>query len=420
MEFIVERRLAPLAARARPARRGGPGRAMRDATYWDGNGGIVTFAISAIDMALWDLKGRIEGRSLSDMLGGRRTTGCVPAPARSSTPTTWTASAQEFAGFRDQGYRSSRAAGATTSSIAFGRDEARDMAIAQAVRRAIGPDVEMICDVVALAGWTPDHAIRMARRLDDEVGLFWLEDPLSSRTSTGTGALHAAVDDAHLHRREGLDGRPLPTTHRLGRRRCDHGRSGQGRGRDRHLERHPRGGRGRARLERPLVEERAQHRGLAPPGRRPRTTSLLFELKPLPSPMQHELVRRPIEQVDGWVTRLTAPGWASRSTRPSCAATVRLTRQSDDGTTMGRDRAPPGGGFERRPGACGIEGRRQPAPGSPAFMTGSSRAPCALDPNGRRLGSPDSRVVLLGDLGRVLEHLPLALLARRRPRVRVA
>ena len=47
---------------------------------------------------------------------------------------------------------------------------------------------------------------------------------------------------------------------------------------------------------------------------------LVMELKPLPSPMQHELVTNPIDQHDGWVIRAqTGPALASRSTRPSCA-----------------------------------------------------------------------------------------------------
>jgi L-alanine-DL-glutamate epimerase-like enolase superfamily enzyme len=36
--------------------------------------------------------------------------------------------------------------------------------------------------------------------------------------------------------------------------------------------------------------------------------TLIFELKPLPSPMQHELVRTPIEQRDGWVSPPDGPG----------------------------------------------------------------------------------------------------------------
>jgi L-alanine-DL-glutamate epimerase-like enolase superfamily enzyme len=72
VELIVERRLAPLVLGADPTDVVELWQRMRDATYWDGNGGIVTFGISAIDMALWDLKGRIEGRSLTDMLGGAK------------------------------------------------------------------------------------------------------------------------------------------------------------------------------------------------------------------------------------------------------------------------------------------------------------------------------------------------------------
>lgn len=36
--------------------------------------------------------------------------------------------------------------------------------------------------------------------------------------------------------------------------------------------------------------------------------SFIFELKPNPSPMQHELVRAPLDQVDGWITVPDGPG----------------------------------------------------------------------------------------------------------------
>ena len=65
---------------------------------------------------------------------------------------------REFSGFAADGYRFVKGGWGHDLSIAFGLDEARDLAVARAVRDAIGPEVEMIVDVVALAGWDSSHA----------------------------------------------------------------------------------------------------------------------------------------------------------------------------------------------------------------------------------------------------------------------
>jgi L-alanine-DL-glutamate epimerase-like enolase superfamily enzyme len=59
---------------------------MRKRIWWYGyTGGIAAFALSAVDMALWDLKGKLPGRTLSQMLGGplseRTAGGASPAPS---------------------------------------------------------------------------------------------------------------------------------------------------------------------------------------------------------------------------------------------------------------------------------------------------------------------------------------------------
>ena len=46
---------------------------MRRHSTWYGTGGIATFALSAIDMALWDLKGRALGVPVYELLGGKVT-----------------------------------------------------------------------------------------------------------------------------------------------------------------------------------------------------------------------------------------------------------------------------------------------------------------------------------------------------------
>ncbi len=70
--FLVERRLAPIVIGRDPRDVKGAWAAMRDATYWDGNGGILTFGISAIDMALWDIAGHIAGLPVHRLLRGRQ------------------------------------------------------------------------------------------------------------------------------------------------------------------------------------------------------------------------------------------------------------------------------------------------------------------------------------------------------------
>src|SRR5213592_5159220 len=40
-------------------------------TFWQGRGGSVTHAISGIDIALWDLLGKVTGQSVGRLLGGR-------------------------------------------------------------------------------------------------------------------------------------------------------------------------------------------------------------------------------------------------------------------------------------------------------------------------------------------------------------
>ena len=307
VKLIAERRLAPLLLEQDPTEVPRLWSRMRDATYWDGNGGIVTFAISALDMALWDLKGRIEGRSLTDMLGGPKHDRLRACASTIFHTDDLDRIGQEFSGFRDQGYTAVKGGWGHNLDTAFGRDEARDLAIARTVRAAIGPDVDMICDVVALAGWTAAHAIRMARQLDEDVGLFWLEDPLPEQDLDGYRALRQAVTTRICTGEKGWTGDHfgrLIDSGALDVIMVDPGKAEGVTGTWNVIREAAAAGRDWNAHSWSSALNTAASLHLAAAS----DNVLLMELKPLPSPMQHELVRDPIEQRDGWVVPPDGPG----------------------------------------------------------------------------------------------------------------
>jgi L-alanine-DL-glutamate epimerase-like enolase superfamily enzyme len=280
---------------------------MRDATYWDGNGGIVSFGISAIDMALWDIAGKAAGQPLWALLGGRRRDR-VPACASTILATDdLDRVGREFSGFVADGYRFVKGGWGHDLSIAFGLDEARDVAVARAVRDAIGPDTEMIVDVVALAGWDSSHAIRMARKLDDACRLYWFEDPLVEQDIDGYRRLHDAVDVRICTGEKGWHAahyRTLIESAAVDVIMIDPGKAegvtgawaiiGMAAAAGRSWNAHS--------WSSALNTAASIHMAVAA------SNTHIFEVKPIPSPMQHELVRTPIEQVDGWVSPPDGPG----------------------------------------------------------------------------------------------------------------
>ena len=305
--FVVERRLAPLVVGADPRNVAGVWTRLRDATYWDGDGGLVTFGISAIDMALWDIAGKAAGVPLYRLLGGNRRER-LPACASTIFATgDLDRIGREFQTFVAEGYRYVKGGWGHDLSIAFGRDRKRDLAIARAVRAAVGPDVEMIVDVAALAGWDSSHAIRMCRAIDDEVRLFWLEDPLPEQDLDGYRRLHAAVGTRICTGEKGWRAsyyRALIDSGAIDVIMVDPGRAEGVTGAWRIVEMAAAAGRAwnAHSWSSALNTAASLHLAVAS------ANALLLELKPVPSPMQHELVTSPIGQVDGWVRPPEGPG----------------------------------------------------------------------------------------------------------------
>lgn len=147
---------------------------MHQHTFWQGRGGAITHAISGIDIALWDILGKVTGQPISRLLGGRQREKIKPYGSMLMT---------EPDGMKAR-LEDGLARGFKAFKIGwgpFGRRDARtDEAIVKAAREAIGPDVELMVDAGGSDGYWPHgykwaiHAARMLANYD----VVWFEEAL--------------------------------------------------------------------------------------------------------------------------------------------------------------------------------------------------------------------------------------------------
>ena len=168
-----------------------------EAMFWQvrgyGRKGIAFCAISAIDVALWDLKAKALGLPLYQLLG----------PYRDGVPVYgsggWTNFSEEELvreqiGYVERGMRSVK----MKVGKDFGKAEREDVRRLAAVRKAIGDDVEVLID--ANNGYYAKQAIAMAREFEQyRVG--WFEEPVLADDIDGLAAVARATTDSRRDRR---------------------------------------------------------------------------------------------------------------------------------------------------------------------------------------------------------------------------
>jgi L-alanine-DL-glutamate epimerase-like enolase superfamily enzyme len=145
--------------------------AIYDGMWWHihyvGRGGITAFAMSAVDIALWDLRGKRESRALWQMAGGA---GRAAKAYRGGIDLNY--SMEELLA-SIEGYL---AAGFNAVKIKIGQPAlADDIARVKAVRDLIGPDRAFMVD--ANSGFDVPQAIAAAQALQP-FDLLWFEEPI--------------------------------------------------------------------------------------------------------------------------------------------------------------------------------------------------------------------------------------------------
>jgi L-alanine-DL-glutamate epimerase-like enolase superfamily enzyme len=164
----------------------GAAEAMARAVRNIGRPGIAATAISAVDIALWDLKARLLGCSLVQLLGQA----CDGAPIYGSGG---------FTSYDDHQTRDQLTGWVQKDHIprvkikigeSWGTREHRDLERVALAREVIGPGTELYVD--ANGGYTAGQAVRVAEQLA-EYEVTWFEEPVSSQDLAGLAAVRRQV-----------------------------------------------------------------------------------------------------------------------------------------------------------------------------------------------------------------------------------
>ena len=164
----------------------GANEAMTRALRNVGRPGIGAMALSAADIALWDLKARLLGCPVAGLIGRARAD--VPVYGSGGFTTYDDARTREqLSGWVGQD-RIPRVKIKIGES--WGSNESRDLARVALAREVIGPDTELYVD--ANGGYSTGQAVRMADKMD-QFGVTWFEEPVSSQDPAGLATVRRQV-----------------------------------------------------------------------------------------------------------------------------------------------------------------------------------------------------------------------------------
>lgn len=153
---------------------------------YSGRRGIAIHAMSGIDMALWDIKGKALGQPVWKLLGGGFHRAGIRAYASSLFAATPDLTRERAQRFRDRGFDAVKFGWAP-----MGESEANDIALVREARRGLGDDADLMIDAGLV--WDGKTAIQRAKAFS-EYRIFWLEEPVAPDDYDGYRKLSRATD----------------------------------------------------------------------------------------------------------------------------------------------------------------------------------------------------------------------------------
>ena len=158
---------------------------MYRANIYGGRRGAGFHAMSGIDIALWDIKGKALGMPVWKLLGGgfHSKIRCYASSLFGATPAKTGDLARRY---RDEGF----------TAVKFGwdpmgQDAKTDIALVREARKGLGDDADLLIDAGLV--WDSKTALQRARAFSD-YGIYWLEEPLRPDDYEGYRKLAEATD----------------------------------------------------------------------------------------------------------------------------------------------------------------------------------------------------------------------------------
>lgn len=160
---------------------------LRTSAASSGPGGILTLALSAIDIALWDIKGKVYQQPVATLAGGHRNRINTYASGALMRHFPLAHCEKAAALLKERGFKQMK----TQLALPGDTNPVKEVERIRVIRDAIGYETDLMCDINQR--WDVRQAISIGRQVDP-FRLFWLEDVTTSDDYDGLARVTDALD----------------------------------------------------------------------------------------------------------------------------------------------------------------------------------------------------------------------------------